>query len=62
MLKQECIPVGCIPPAAVAVRGGLHQAAPWKQTPWEQTRQSRPPLDQAPHLGAGTPLLQGMLG
>ena len=23
--EQECIPVGCIPPAAVAIRGGLHQ-------------------------------------
>ena len=23
--KQECIPVGCIPPAAVAVQGGLPQ-------------------------------------
>ena len=22
--KQECIPVGCAPPAAVAVTGGLH--------------------------------------
>ena len=25
---QECIPVGCVPPAAVAVRGGLHQTPP----------------------------------
>ena len=25
--RQECIPVGCVPPAVVAVRGGgLHQA------------------------------------
>ena len=22
--KQECIPVGCVPPAAVAIGGGLH--------------------------------------
>ena len=36
--RQECIPVGCIPPAAVAVRGGLHQAHPREQTP-----RSRPP-------------------
>ena len=39
--KQECIPVGCVPPAAVAVPGGLHQA---------------PSRDQAPHPGADTPL------
>ena len=26
--KQECISVGCIPPAVVAVWGGLHQAPP----------------------------------
>ena len=32
-LKQECIPVGCVPPAAVAVRGGLHQAPPRDQAP-----------------------------
>ena len=37
--QQECIPVGCLPPAAVAVPGGLHQA---------------PPLDQAPP-GPGNP-------
>ena len=37
--KQECIPVGCVPPAAVAVRGGLHQAPPGPGTP----PGSRPP-------------------
>ena len=46
--KQECIPVGCVPPAAVAVRGGLHQA------PSRADPQSRPPTgpgntpDEAP--------------
>ena len=31
--KQECIPVGCVPPAAVAV----HQAAPrTRHLPWDQ--------------------------
>ena len=41
--EQECIPVGCVPPAAVAVPGGLHQepspdqAPPWEQTPLHQT-------------------------
>ena len=57
--QQECIPVGCIPPAAVAVLGGysLHQAHPQDQaSPWEQT----PPWDQAPPgsrhpPGPGTP-------
>ena len=41
MLKQECIPVGCVPPAAVAVLGGLHQTPRWEQTT---------PLDQAPPM------------
>ena len=62
--QQECIPVGCIPPAAVAVLGGysLHQAHPPGPgippgiPPWEQT----PPWDQAPPgsrhpPGPGTP-------
>ena len=32
--EQECIPVGCVPPAAVAVPGGgLHQAPPPEQAP-----------------------------
>ena len=32
--KQECIPVGCVPPAAVAVSGGgLQQAPPGAGTP-----------------------------
>ena len=35
--QQECIPVRCVPPAAVAVRRGLHQAAP--------------PREQAPPCG-----------
>ena len=30
-VKQECIPVGCVPPTAVAVGGGLHHAHP---PPW----------------------------
>ena len=37
-LKQECIPVGCIPPAAVAIsRGGVCLSACWDTpipTPW----------------------------
>ena len=41
--EQECIPVGCVPPAAVAVRGGLHQAPPGTRHPQAQT-----PRDQAP--------------
>ena len=39
--EQECIPVGCVPPAAVAGAGSLHQPPP--------------PLDHAPP-GPGTPL------
>ena len=56
--KQECIPVGCVPPAAVAVRGSP-PGAPGKQAPpgpdppdqapsWSRPPQSRPSLDQVP--------------
>ena len=60
--KQESIPVGCIPPAAVAITGGLHthpragtppeQAPPWSRHPPEQA----PPPSQIPlnfPLGCG---------
>ena len=48
LIIQECIPVGCVPPAAVAVWGGdgLHQAPPPEETP----------RDQAPPSGADPPL------
>ena len=40
ILKQECIPVGCVPPAAVTVGGiGFHQVPP---------PPTSPPQDQAP--------------
>ena len=38
--RQECIPVGCVLPAAVAIQGGLYQATP---------RDQAPPWNQAPH-------------
>ena len=41
-LKQECIPVGCVPPAAVTVLGGLHQAP---------SPQDQPPLGPDPPCG-----------
>ena len=41
--KQECIPIGCVPPAAVAVTGGLHTPPPRADTPPAGT-----PLEQAP--------------
>ena len=54
LVKQECIPVGCVLPAAVAV-GGLHQAPPslgtrhplGPGTPPPETRHTSP-WDQAP--------------
>ena len=50
--QQECIPVGCVPSAAVAVRGGLHQAPPQDQTPpWDQAQlrdQASPIPDPSP--------------
>ena len=60
--KLECIPVGYVPPAAVAVQGDLHQAAPRDQVPrrpdTQMTRQPPPRTrhssDQAP-LGPDTP-------
>ena len=53
---QECIPVGCVPPAAVAVPGGLHQAPPGSRHPpgpgpsdrHNPPREQKPPRDQAP--------------
>ena len=57
-LKQECIPVGCIPPAAVAIMGGLHMPLlPGSRPPWSrhppgadppQVWAWRPPLGQIP--------------
>ena len=46
--QQECIPVGCAPPAAVAVTGG---------SPHTHTR-SRPPQSRQSPPRAGTPLEQ----
>ena len=52
--KQECISVGCVPPAAVAVWGGFSTRYPPR---------TRPPRDQNPRgqnpLGAGTPMGPG---
>ena len=31
--RPECIPVGCVPPAAVAVLGGVCLSACWETTP-----------------------------
>ena len=47
--NQESIPVGCVPPAAVAVRGSRH--TPRTRPPLDQA----PPQEQAPPQGAGTP-------
>ena len=55
LLKQECIPVGCVPPAAVAVTGSLHNPPcshpaadpPGAGTPPPQHTLCRP-LEQAP--------------
>ena len=59
--QQECIPVGYVPPEAVAVSGGgLHQASPsQEQTPPTARHAGIPP---AMHAGIAPPLLQGMLG
>ena len=45
--KQECIPVGCIPPTAVAITGGSpHPPPPWEQAP--PPREQAPPQEQGP--------------
>ena len=51
-ILQECIPVGCIPPAAVAVLMGLHQAPPREQAPPsnEQTSPGSRHPPQSRHL------------
>ena len=60
IVLQECIPVGCVPPAAVAVTGGGSPHLPQSRYPLEQTPpQSRHPPEQHPQSehppGAGTP-------
>ena len=55
-VEQECIPVGCVPAAAVAVRG----------VSTRHPHQSRPPPPQEqaalPPTGAGTPQTNHPLG
>ena len=53
--KQKCIPIGCVPPAAVAAPGGLHQAHPPRidtpteiRHPQEQTPPSKHPPSRCP--------------
>ena len=61
--KQECIPVGCVPPTAVAVWGGLHQVPPGPDTPLEQAppragtpRDQTPPRTRHPPVDRHTPV------
>ena len=50
--KQECISVGCVPPTAVAIRGGLLHAPPEPDPPWEQAPQEQaPPARDTPQSG-----------
>ena len=60
IFNQECIPVGCVPPAAVAVPGGLHQAPPRAGTPWSRPPWSRHPREQTPP-GQAPPLVNRIL-
>ena len=65
--EQECIPVGCVPPSAVAV-GGVCLSACWdphlgvglETNPPRCGPGDPPPQGQTPQLGPGD--LQGMLG
>ena len=51
MRKQECIPVGCVPPAAVAVEGVSTRYPPGSR----HALGPDIPQNQAPPLGPGTP-------
>ena len=63
IFKQECIPVGCVLPAAVAIMGGvsthrhtpLEQGPPGAGTPLEQAPPGCGPGDP-PRCGPGDPL------
>ena len=57
MCKQECIPVGCLPPSALAVGwgGGVWLSACWDTSPLGVGWESPPP-------GCGPGDLQGILG
>ena len=56
--EQECIPVECVPPTAVAVTGGLHtppeQGPPKSRHSPEQTPPSQIPLNFPLGCGPGT--------
>ena len=56
IFELECIPVGCVPPAAVAVGGRcLHQAPPGGSTPRRKHPPRRsPPWEEAPPPGGST--------
>ena len=56
--KQECIPVGCVPPARYCMGGSPWQRPPghrsprqrpsWTETPWTETPWTENPLDRDP--------------
>ena len=57
-LQQECIPVGCVPPARSRTRGSSwgsfivrQQRSPRQRLPWTET----PPLDRDPSPGQRPP-------
>ena len=57
MDEQECIPVGCVPPTAVAVGGGLHHAPPREQTtPDQAPPQTGTPREQTPPRSRHSPV------
>ena len=55
--KQECIPVGCVPPAAVAVPGGHHQPPQGADPPGTRhsSPRSKPPPGRPAARHAGIP-------
>ena len=57
--KQECIPVGCVPPAAVACPGGSPRSRPLPEQallPSRHTPLGPEPPEQAPPQSRQTPL------
>ena len=53
--KQECVPVGCVPPAAVAVLGGLHEPPPQSRPPPMGAEPPPPGADPPEHTPGADP-------
>ena len=46
--QQECIPVGCVPPARYRMGGSPCQRPPWTETPWTEIPQTETSWTETP--------------